>query len=112
MGLNHNAQDWVGVFKDSKKTHEGTVSLEIEIAPGVTVTTWGGTQLDASYGTLMKPYTPVGKAAGSLAIGDSVLFSANLIGSVLSSDDDMILHPQVIGQFSKLQKLDDTNPAK
>src|ERR1700676_1913243 len=37
MGLSHNAQDWVGVFKDSKKNPEGSRSLEIEIAPSVTV---------------------------------------------------------------------------
>src|ERR1035441_8985355 len=40
MGLSHNAKDWVGVFKASTKTQEGTLSLQIEIAPGVTITTW------------------------------------------------------------------------
>jgi hypothetical protein len=112
MGLAHNAQDWVGVFKDSKQTHEGALTLEIEIAPGVTIATWDNAAMDVSYNTLLKPYMPVGKVAGSLAIGDTVVFSANLIGAVISSDDDMVLHPQVIGQFSKLQKLDDTAPQK
>jgi hypothetical protein len=107
MGLSHNAQDWVGVFKDSKKTREGAMTLEIEIAPGVTISTWDNAAMDASYGTLLKPYTPVGKIAGALAIGDTVAFSANLIGSVISTDDDMVLHPQVIAQFTKLSKIDD-----
>jgi len=107
MGLSHNAQDWVGIFKDSKKTREGTLTLEIEIAPGVTIATWDNANMDASYGTLLKPYMPVGKITGSLAIGDTVSFSANLIGNVLSTDDDMVLHPQIVAQFTKLSKIDD-----
>jgi hypothetical protein len=107
MGLSHNAQDWVGIFKDSKKTREGALTLEIEVAPGVTIATWDNANMDASYGTLLKTYTPTGKVAGALAIGDTVSFSANLIGSVISTDDDMVLHPQVIAQFTKLSKIDD-----
>jgi hypothetical protein len=107
MGLSHNAQDWIGIFKGSKQTHEGTVSLAVEIGPGVVIRTWDNTDLDTSYNTLMKPFTPVGKLAGGLQIGDTVMFSANLIGSVISTDDDMILRPQVIAQFQTLQKLDD-----
>ncbi|MDB5392990.1 MAG: hypothetical protein JWM91_496 [Rhodospirillales bacterium] len=110
MGLSHNAQDWVGIFKDCKKTREGALTLEIEVAPGVTIATWDNANMDVSYNTLLKPYTSVGKIAGSLAIGDTVVFSADLIGSVISSDDDMVLHPQVIGQFFKLKKQDDPAP--
>jgi len=68
--------------------------------------------MDASYGTLLKPYMPLGKIAGSLAIGDTVSFSANLIGNVLSTDDDMVLHPQVVAQFTKLSKIDDPAAAR
>jgi hypothetical protein len=107
MGLSHNARDWIGIFKDSKKTHEGTVTLSVEIAPGVIIRTWDNTELDTSYNSLLKPFLPVGKLAGTLQIGDTVMFSANLMGSVISTDDDMILRPQVIAQFQKLEKLGD-----
>ncbi len=111
MGLSHNAKGWVGVFKGSKRTHEGLLSMDIEIAPGVSISTMDNAETDVSYDTLVKPYVPVGKAIGDLSIGDMVTFSANLIGSVISTDDDMVLHPQLIAQFSELRKLEDT-PAK
>jgi hypothetical protein len=47
-----------------------------------------------------------------LSIGDEVVFSADLIGAVISSDDDMVARPQVIARFIKLQKIDPTTPAK
>lgn len=111
MGLSHNAKGWVGVFKGSKRTHEGLLSMDIEIAPGVSISTMDNAETDVSYDTLVKPYISVGKAIGGLSIGDVVTFSANLIGSVISTDDDMVLHPQLIAQFSELRKLEDA-PSK
>jgi len=105
MGLSHNAQDWVGVFKDSRKNPLGTQSVELEIAPGVTVATWDNPASDATYYTLIQQTSAMGKLVGSLAIGDEVIFSADLIGAVISSDEDMVLRPQVIGKFSKLEKI-------
>ena len=108
MGLSHSAEDWVGIFKNSKQTHEGTLTVQIEVAPGVTISTWDNSDVDASSGTLLKPYLPLGKIVAGLAIGDTVRFSANLLGSVVSTDDDMVLHPQIIAQFRALTKLDDS----
>jgi hypothetical protein len=34
-----------------------------------------------------------------------VVFSADLIGAVVSSDEDMVLRPQVIARFSKLDRI-------
>jgi hypothetical protein len=112
MGLSHSAQDWVGVFKDSKKNPTGSQSIEIEIAPGVTVATWDNPASDGTYYTMIKPFSTLGKVIDSLSIGDEVVFSADLIGAVISSDDDMVARPQVIARFSKLQKIDATAPAK
>jgi len=113
MGLSHDAQDWVGVFKDTKKNPLGTQSVEIEIAPGVTVATWDNPASDATYYTLFQQTSATGKLVSSLSIGDEVVFSANLIGAVISSDEDMVLRPQVIGKFSKLEKIAPTPaPAK
>ena len=112
MGLSHSAQDWVGVFKDSKKNPEGSRSLEIEIAPGVTIATWDNPEADASYYTMIKQFSGLGQLIDGFQIGDDVMFSADLIGAVISSDDDMVSRPQVIARFSKLQKIDATAPAK
>jgi hypothetical protein len=106
MGLSHTAQDWVGVYKGSTRTQEGTLSFELEIAPGVTVTTWENTDSDKSYDTLIKSFSPIGKIIDTLAIGDTVTFSANLLGSVITNDDDMVLHPQVVARFTSLMKLE------
>jgi hypothetical protein len=110
MGLSHTAEDWVGVFKDSKKNPLGSQSLAIEIAPGVTVSTSDNPAADGTYSTMVKQYSAMGKTINSLAIGDEVTFSADVIGSVISGDDDMVLHPQLIAKFKKLQKID-TGPA-
>jgi hypothetical protein len=112
MGLSHNAQDWVGVFKDSKKNPTGSQSVEIEIAPGVTVATWDNPASDSTYYTMIKRFSALGQVIDGLAIGDEVTFSADLIGAVISTDDDMVARPQVIARFSKLQKIDAAAQAK
>jgi len=106
MGLSHAADDWVGVFKDSKKNPLGSRSLEIEIAPGVTISTSDNPAADGTYFTMIKQNSAMGKTIDDLAIGDEVTFSAEVIGSVISSDDDMVLHPQLIAKFKKLEKID------
>ncbi len=113
MGLSHSAEDWVGVFKNSKKNPLGSMSVEIEIAPGATVATSDNPAADGSYNTLIKQYSAMGKLIDGLKIGDEVAFSAEVIGAVISSDDDMVLHPQLIAKFSALKKIDTTGvPAK
>jgi hypothetical protein len=54
----------------------------------------------------------LGKVIDGLTIGDEVTFTADLIGAVISTDDDMVARPQIIGRFSKLQKIDAAAPAK
>lgn len=110
MGLSHNAENWVGVFKNTKKNPLGTQSVEIEISPGVTVSTWDNPASDATYFTLIQQTAPMGQLVSSLSIGDEVVFSANLLGAVVSSDEEMVLRPVVIGKFSKLEKI--APPAK
>jgi hypothetical protein len=112
MGLSHSALDWVGVFKDSKKNPEASQSLEIEIAPGVVVATWDNPASDSTYYTMVKQFSALGKLIDGFQIGDEVVFSADLIGTVISSDDDMVARPKIIARFSKLQKIDATAPAK
>ena len=111
MGLAHYTRDWIGVFTGSKRNRDGTESLEVEIAPGVTVGTWDNSDRDRTYGTMIKPFSSVGRVVDKLAIGDTVVFSANLLGTmVVGSDDDMIQRPQVVARFSSLAKYDDGAP--
>ncbi len=112
MGLSHDAKDWVGIFKESKFLPNGKRSLRIEISPNVTIETGNNEFDDSVYETLIKPYMPIGKLIGDLAIGQPVSFSANLIGAVISSDEDMVLQPRVIGRFSDFKVLDEPAPAK
>jgi hypothetical protein len=112
MGLSHKAQDWVGVFKNSKMNPDGTRSLEVEIAPGVIIATWDNPASDTTYYTMIKQFSPLGKLIDDLQIGDDVTFSADLIGTVVSSDDDMVARPQVIARFSALKKIEPPAPAK
>ncbi len=105
MGLSHNAKEWVGVFKASTKTQEGTMSLAIEIAPGVTIATWENSERDKTYNTLIRPFSPIAKVIDSLSIGDAVVFSGSLLGAVITNDDDMVLRPQVVAQFDTVMKL-------
>ncbi|HEX4504445.1 MAG TPA: hypothetical protein VH722_01845 [Alphaproteobacteria bacterium] len=105
MGLSHVAMDWVGVFKDSKKNPLGTQSVEIEISPNVTIETWDNQASDATYFTLFQQASPMGRLVSSLAIGDEVVFSADMIGATISTDEEMVLHPRIIAKFNKLERI-------
>jgi hypothetical protein len=112
MGLSHSAEDWVGVFKNSKKNPLGSVSVEIEIAPGVTIATSDNPAADGNYNTLLKQFSAMAKLIDGFKIGDEVVFSADVIGALISSDDDMVLHPQLIAKFSALKKIETAAPAQ
>jgi hypothetical protein len=105
MGLAHNAQNWVGVFKNTRKNPLGTQSVEIEISPGVVIQTWDNPASDANYFTLFQQTSPMGKLVSSLNIGDEVVFSADLIGAVISTDEDMVLNPRIVAKFDTLEKI-------
>lgn len=107
MGLTHRADDWVGVYKVSNRADNGDRSIEIEIAPDVTLATWDNPVADNGADTLVKPSAPMANVLDGLTIGAPVVFSANIIGSLISSDDDMIRRPRLIASFSKLKKLSD-----
>jgi len=110
LGLTHRAQDWVGVFRQSGISQDGNRSIEIEIAPGVLISTWASDYEEAQVRTMLRPFSPLSTVLKDLRIGDPVKFSALLIGSVISSDDEMVLHPRTIAQFDRLEKLDGAPP--
>jgi len=104
MGLTHAAHDWVGIYKGGKRLDSGERSVQVEIAPGVSIVTWDNRFFDTQTGTLIKPYSAIGHILDDLAIGDTVVFSADLIGNAVSNDDDMIRRPQILGRFTALKK--------
>ena len=107
MGLTHNAEDWIGIYQGSTTMESGTRSLAIQIAPDVTVATWDKLYFDQQYETMVKPFQPLARVLDGLTIGDPVIFSANLLGSAVSTDEEMVLRPRIIAKFTKLKKLED-----
>jgi hypothetical protein len=107
LGLNHYAQDWVGTFARSETTPEGYQSIEIEVAPGVVLTTWNSKYDDEIVHTMAQPHGRLWPVLKTLTVGDQVRFSANVLGSLVSSDADMVQRPRLIAQFDTLAKLDD-----
>jgi hypothetical protein len=104
MGLAHSAHDWVGVYKGGKRLDSGDRSVQVEIAPGVSIVTWDNRFFDTQTGTLIKTYSAMGHILDNLAIGDTVVFSADLIGAVVTNDDDMIRRPQIVARFSAMKE--------
>jgi hypothetical protein len=112
MGLAHDARGWIGVFRSSTKKADGRESLAIEIAPGVTVGTWDNPGRDKGFATMVQPDSRLGKAIDGLAIGDTVVFSADLLGTMVGGDDDMIQRPQVVARFTAVAKYEEPAPPK
>lgn len=107
MGLMHHAKGWVGVFKQSKALSDGRRSLEIEISPGVTLQTSDNIFDDRAYDNMIKPYAPTAKSIADLSIGQPVAFDADILGAILSNDDDMVLQPRLMVRFSDFKVLDE-----
>jgi hypothetical protein len=112
LGLMHSAQGWVGIFKKSNVLADGRRSLEIEIAPGLTLETSDNTYDDRAYQNMIEPYAAMAKTIAGLSIGQPVSFSADILGAVLSSDDDMVLQPRLMVRFSDFTILDEPAPPK
>jgi hypothetical protein len=102
LGLSHNAQNWIGIFKQSQTGDDGNLSIDVEIAPGVVITTLLNRFDDARFRTMIRPYGPLAALANTLSVGQQVTFDADLIGNVVSNDDDMVLTPRIIARFNKL----------
>jgi len=107
MGLMHTAKDWVGVFKKSVVINTGRRSLEIEIAPGLTLQTSDNAFDDRAYDNMIKPFAPMAATVAELSIGQPVRFSADILGAVLSNDDDMVLQPRLMVRFSDFKVIDE-----
>ncbi len=97
------AQDWRGIVKSGGITPDGNAKLTIEIAPGITISTWSSDTEDRGVGTLFKPGAAIFDAAKQAKIGQPIVFSGTIIKSILASDEDMLMRPQFIARFNTLK---------
>lgn len=97
------ATDWVGTVKSRGITPDGNAWITIEIADGVTVSTWQNERDDADSGTMFRPHSKLFAPAQAAKIASPIIFSGTILKSVLATDEEMVSHPQFIARFSALK---------
>ena len=97
------ATDWIGTVKTRGLTADGRAWIAIEIADGIVITTWQSERDDFTYSTLLRPHTQTFAGSQNAKIGSPIIFSATILNSLLSNDDDMVLRPQFIARFTQLK---------
>ncbi len=110
MGLTHTAQGWAGTFLGSTKADDGSRSILIELAPGIAISTLDSRYADAPYATMVARDTAMARAVDRLTIGQPVVFSADLLGSVIGDDENMVMHPRIIAVITRLTGMGDEQP--
>ena len=97
------ATDWIGNVKSRGLTPDGEAWISIEIADGVTISTWQTERDDQSAATGSASMPSFFPAAQAAKIGSPIIFSGTILKSVLANDDEMVLRPQFIARFSALK---------
>jgi hypothetical protein len=97
------ATDWVGTVKSRGITPDGNAWISIEIADGVTISTWQNEHEDADSSTMFRPHAKLFAAAQSAKIASPIIFSGTILKSVLANDEEMVSHPQFIARFTSLK---------
>ena len=97
------ATDWIGTVKTRGLTPDGEAWISIEIADGITISTWQTQREDQSAATLFLPHAKLFPVVQSAKIGSPIIFSGTILKSVLANDDEMVLRPQFIARFSGLK---------
>ncbi len=97
------ATDWVGTVKSRGITPEGDAWITIEIADGITVSTWTTVRDDGDSATMFRPHSKLFAPAQAAKIASPVVFSGTILKSILAEDEDMVLRPRFIARFSALK---------
>ena len=97
------ATDWVGTVKSRGITPDGNAWISIELADGITVSTWQGEREDSDSSTMFRPHAKLFVASQSAKIASPIIFSGTILKSVLATDDEMVTHPQFIARFTSLK---------
>ncbi len=102
MRQNPQAQDWTGTLKNRGLTPEGDAWISIEIADGVTVSTLKSKADDATASTLIHRGSPLFGVVQNAKLGGVIKFSGQFLSSVIADDEEMILRPELIMLFMKI----------
>ncbi|MDB5397467.1 MAG: hypothetical protein JWM91_4973 [Rhodospirillales bacterium] len=97
------ATDWIGTVKSRGITPEGNAWITIEIADGITISTWTTTRDDGDSATLFRLHAKLYAPAQAAKIASPVIFSGTILKSVLADDNEMVLRPRFIARFSSLK---------
>lgn len=97
------ATDWIGTVKSRGITPDGDAWISIEIADGITVSTWTTEHDDQDSATMFRPHAKLFGPAQAAKIASPIIFSGTILKSVLADDDEMVLHPQFIARFNALK---------
>jgi len=97
------ATDWIGTVKSRGITPDGNAWISIEIADGITISTWQTERDDSDSGTMFRPHAKLFAPAQAAKIASPIIFSGMILKSVLAGDDEMVLQPQFIARFSALK---------
>jgi hypothetical protein len=97
------ATDWVGTVKSRGITPDGSAWISIEIADGITVSTWQTERDDADSATMFRPHAKLFAPAQAAKIASPIIFSGTILKSVLANDDEMVMHPQFIARLTSLK---------
>jgi hypothetical protein len=97
------AKNWIGVVKDIGKTADGERWISIVISPDITISTCRDRSCDPNDLTLIRPTSTLFQAIDGIAINDHVIFSAYIIGGLLTGDTAMIEVPEMIARFDAIK---------
>ena len=97
------ATDWIGTVKSRGITPDGNAWISIEIADGVTISTWQTERDDSDSGSMFRPRSKLFAPAQAAKIASPIIFSGTILKSVLATDEEMVGHPQFIARFSSLK---------
>jgi hypothetical protein len=97
------ATDWIGTVKSRGITPDGNAWISIEIADGITVSTWQNEHEDGDSATVLRPHSKLFGPVQSAKIASPIIFTGTILESVLAADDEMVMHPQYIARFSALR---------
>ncbi len=111
-GLSLEATDWVGEVTNVDSNSDGKGVLSIEIAHGITVTTWNNSVSDISDNTLLKPGSELFNKAARLKKGQRVVFSGTFFSDQESGFEESSLtlqgkieEPEFVFKFGAVKGL-------
>lgn len=102
MQKGQDFENWRGTVKTRGTTPEGDAWITIDIADGISITTWQKRGDDYIDLTLIRKFTAMHKTIDDAKIGQPVVFSGHVVSALLSSDEEMVMRPQLVARLTSL----------